>query len=474
MQHQRSNNYKRHNNQPVQPPKKYYSQKRAPNSPPIKTNSGQAGAFAPVSFKPKVGISNRPGFGYDSKALSDNKGAPILTFSLPPNHFALDREATEIQTQQELKSVQKDRIIKNVNEHLAGVHGLYIPGGQDNLDREKNGHIEKESRENYEQALIKRARNLGMPILAICGGSRSLARGFGGMEQTLTDNQIEIHNHKGTSAIAHPLHFSNVPTDRGSFSSNQFFGLLGGAAQHKDRVKTIVNKINAMNSTHQKVVALDKNREMIIRDDVGSDTLRVKGKNVPQKRMLINGKPEVEFTVWDGTGETKTPEGFETRYGAPVMGITSHPEAISGTGGARKAFDEHQDAIMWSDNIFKGFAQSMQTYAAKQQVLSDLKSGKPIKLKHVTPVVKSPAAVVQIEAQNRLPGRLQWKYNTELVALKPISTSTNLVVPKTVNRPKLTDIQLGEMHKKEPNYNPWHKIKWIEQYKKDHPENDYV
>lgn len=472
MQQSRSNNYKRHNNQPVQPPKNYHSQKRAPNSPPIKTKSGQAGAFAPVSFKPKVGISNRPGFGYDSKALSDNEGAPILTFSLPPNHFALDREATEIQKQQELKSVQKDRIVENVNEHLAGVHGLYIPGGQDNLDREKNGHIEKENRENYEQALIKRARNLGMPILAVCGGSRSLARGFGGMEQTLTGEQINIHNQRGTSTIAHPLHFSNVPTDRGSFSSNQFFGLLGGAAQPKGQVKEIVAKINAMNSTHQKVVAFGKDGEMTIREDVGSDILRVKGKNVSEKRMLINGKPEVEFTVWDGTGKTKTPEGFETRYGAPVMGITSHPEAISGTSGARKAFDGHQDAIRWSDNIFKGFAQSMQTYAVKQQVLSDLKSGKPIKLKRVTPVVKSAAAVVQIEAQNRLPGRLKWAYNTELVPFEPVSMK--LVAPKTVNRPRLTDIQLGEMHKQTPNYNPWHRIKWIEQYKKDHPENDYV
>ena len=61
-----------------------------------------------------------------------------------------------------------------------------------------------------------------------------------------------------------------------------------------------------------------------------------------------------------------TPEGFETRHGAPLMGITSHPEAIyRGSTDRQKATP---DARAWSDALFQGFQQSMQAYAARQAV----------------------------------------------------------------------------------------------------------
>lgn len=447
------------------------SQKKAVRTPPIQTATGKAVAHPP--YTPMVGISNRPGFGYDSKALTENKGAPIRTASLPPNHTALERDATKSELARELKAVQDDRDLSLVNEHLENVDGLYIPGGQDNLDRERNGNVEKESREEYEQALIKRARNLGMPMLGVCGGSRSLARGFGGQEQSLNEHQISIHNQKGTSAIAHSLHFSNVPQSRDTFAPDQFFGLLGGAAQHKGRVKTIVDKINAMNSTHQKIVAFDNHGEMVIRDDVGTDRLIIKGKVVEVKRKLIEGQPEVMFTTWDGTGKNKTPEGFETRYGAPVMGITSHPEAISGTNTARTAFKDHRDAIGWSDNIFKDFAQSMTTYAHKKKLLLDLKSGKKTALKQVKTVERNGVAVVSTEAKNKLPGRLKWRYNTESTELIPATSVKLIPVTPSGIKPKVTDKQLTELFKEQPDYNAWQTKTWIANYKVTHPENDY-
>lgn len=213
-------------------------------------------------------------------------------------------------------------------EHLAKAHGLYIPGGQDATKDDK----EKVTGEAYEQALIARARNSGLPTLGICGGSRCLARGFGAPEEALSGADLMTHNQKGTAAMAHSLTFPDPST------------ILGGAALGR---KTV----DAINSTHQKIVAYER-----------------KTGELSHVNRLTTDEPELTVSARSPEGH---PEGFETTHGAPIVGVTSHPEAIHGASSAarKQATPQGRD---WSDRVFKGFEQSMKAYAGRQQVNEEL------------------------------------------------------------------------------------------------------
>ena len=90
---------------------------------------------------------------------------------------------------------------------------------------------------------------------------------------------------------------------------------------------------------------------------------------------VLQQRDESELVVTALDDKHGTPEGFETRHGAPLMGITSHPEAIyRGSTDRQKATP---DARTWSDALFQGFEQSMQAYQGKQAVNQAIVSGQP-------------------------------------------------------------------------------------------------
>jgi hypothetical protein len=87
----------------------------------------------------------------------------------------------------------RDKAIKRAvaKQSLSSVHGLYIPGDFNanptqvasadsttkvadqrlNQPRDAKSREERATRDEYEQLLIREARNRGMPTMAICGGS---------------------------------------------------------------------------------------------------------------------------------------------------------------------------------------------------------------------------------------------------------------------------------------------------------------
>ena len=127
--------------------------------------------------------------------------------------------------------------------------------------------------------------------------------------------------------------------------------ILGGAASKGGEVDKI-------NSTHQKIVAYDKLE---------------KTQKVPEligvNKLLGTGESELRVSAVSPEGH---PEGFETRYGAPILGVTSHPEAIHGANSKARE-NASEDGKTWSDNIFKGFEQSMKAYAGKQEVNAEIR-----------------------------------------------------------------------------------------------------
>jgi len=374
---------------------------------------------------PTVGISNRPGFGYDASIFAkgptlDKQHAAVKSTSLPhgPGEQAFqplpqEPKPSDDEIQQREVAVQAargaavaqtkkvtaakeatelfgalpffapdDEVEQGAEERalteLSNAHGLYIPGGQDITTKTET---EPESRDAYEQQLIREARLRGMPTLAVCGGSRALAKGFGAKEADLTKAEQKVHSKQGkvgvpsTAVPAHPIRLPDPHS------------LLGGAAPVTDATttpKARANQISQVNSTHKKVVAHTKS-------DQDGTVLS------PVEQLAPRGEhgtkePALRVTATDDTGK---PEGFEAPYGAPMIGVTSHPEALYGSNSSRAPFSEqgHGDAITWSDNLFKGFSQSMQAYAGRQELNTIIKQG-PVTLKTVPPKPKKPSSDV--------------------------------------------------------------------------------
>ncbi len=303
---------------------------------------------------PTVAISYRGAFGYDKGAFE--KGTTKASAaSVPPGFQAPGRDDPPIR--QPLFGARKPEM---AGTHLREVKasGLYIPGGQDAVD----DALEEKTREDYEQALIRNARNTGLPTLGICGGSRCLARGFGAQGVELSDDDKAVHNRRGTAAMAHPLKFPDPHT------------ILGSAARR--------GTVDSINSTHQKIVSY---REVDTKQ-VAQDAARPpKVELSPVNRLDATGETELSVSAQSPEGH---PEGFETRYGAPMIGVTSHPEAIHGASSAARdaATDQGRE---WSDNVFKAFEQSMRTHAARQEVNRALRE----EVSSVQPAAESHPAV---------------------------------------------------------------------------------
>jgi len=319
--------------------------------------------------KPKVGINNRPGLGYDASVFSLEHDTVEPT-SLPPGFNPLPYvakgqegyEASVLRAEREKMLVQSARDTGSVKDHLDGVSGLFLPGGQ---DRDPEGSPEKLTRQPYEQALVREARNRGMPTMAVCGGSRAFASAFGGREQELTKAQIKTHN-QSTGSQAHGLTFPDPHT------------LLGGATPKigmpaPDKLlgsATPIGTVDKINSTHKKVMASEGGKLIGVPDLPGTGRV-VKRSESEGGDIVIPKESELLLSALDSTHGT--PEGFETRYGAPMMGITSHPEAIyRGSTDRTSATPGAQD---WSDRLFTGFEQSMRAYTGKQAVNEEIAPG---------------------------------------------------------------------------------------------------
>lgn len=331
---------------------------------------------------PVIGVSNRPAFGYDSSALGSRlaTGRSLMQpVSLPGGFEPLGRDASkrdEAVRKAEVQEARGRRLVplrergavaelgsgeeresdrldlhERARAELDAVSGLYIGGGQD-FDPE-----DQPTRLPYERALIREARNRGMPTLAICGGSRVLAQEFGGCAVDLPPESRGLHQRHKTQIPAHGLTF---PSPAAVVEENEAEprvwrtagSILGGAAPERPPGET--RSIDAINSTHEKVVGHAGGELSPINQLPGVRT-------GPRSELMISA-----------LGPDGHPEGFETRHGAPIVGVTSHPEAIFGTRGARE--EASAQGRGWSDRVLAGFAQAADAYAARQEVNRELRA----------------------------------------------------------------------------------------------------
>lgn len=313
---------------------------------------------------PVVGISHRPGHGYDLHAVRSTMPNVIATSS-PPNLQAPDRKASkgQIRKNEDIATQTKRAMIgtEHIAQHLKNLDGIYIPGGQ---DIPNDVHQSREVRLQYEAELVRGARERGIPVLAICGGSRRLAQGYGVNEVDLSSPTLEMHNRSGTQTMAHSL---SMPDPNTILGGNRITG------KRQSQVDTI-------NSTHSKVVETEPEPVQFpwsVPKLKGVDTVsspdRVRfqfGSFVPEPSY----SPLLSVTAIEP--KHRTVEGFESTFGAPHIGVTSHPEAIAG-GSSKAVKSASKDGTQWSKHVMRAFEQSTQTYQRRRLVNAQIKGELP-------------------------------------------------------------------------------------------------
>ena len=181
----------------------------------------------------------------------------------------------------------------------------------DAYDKAKREFIEFASRAPYEARLINLARIRGIPVLAICAGSWRLLESYGGKVRTLP--LAERTKHKAASTKA-----------------SDVWALEHGVAT---RPTTMVGgkgeKLGNVNSTHWAVACIRYNAK---RKDFGL---------APIDPAQADPDQLLEIAAFGDDPVSTTVEAFETRYGAPQIGIQWHPETyLPGMPGANQGSPE--------------------------------------------------------------------------------------------------------------------------------------
>ena len=172
----------------------------------------------------------------------------------------------------------------------------------DNYDKAKREFDEFASRAPYEARLINIARVRGIPVLAICAGSWRLIESYGGKVRTLPLNQRSKHKADqmaDTWTLSH-----GVATKPGTMVGGKSVG-VGGSEQ----------RLAGINSTHWAVACIRYNAK---RKDFGLEAVNP---DVADPDQLL------EIAAFATDPLAATVEAFESRYGAPTIGIQWHPES---------------------------------------------------------------------------------------------------------------------------------------------------
>ncbi|WP_179083744.1 gamma-glutamyl-gamma-aminobutyrate hydrolase family protein [Streptomyces rectiverticillatus] len=263
--------------------------------------------------------------------------------------------------------------------HLEGVDALLIPGAPSandtqiasergapedarhnsvNAPRTKK-HVREEhrSRAAYELALIEQAKNLGMPVIAVCAGSWRLLEAYGGAVETLPAAERALHTDKNNVwGLRHPVDIVSGTRLADAFASAQQNGTeaLSGApvtSTHWAAASEVVP-----GSFRQSTQAAENTEVRRLPDDI----LAVAA------RTSAHGSSSVE--------------AFETRSGAPVMGVQWHPEThLPGMPGRYTDTEgtSPDPAVASSEALFRHFIQAALSYRYRRDMHEEFSTSRP-------------------------------------------------------------------------------------------------
>lgn len=232
-----------------------------------------------------------------------------------------------------IKASQGERIIPEEEKHKNETCGLLVIPGHASSDKDSD-------REKHEQSLIKKARMTGQPILAICAGSWRLWQGFGGTTKAVSGHLYT----RMPSIISNGGIGYNTQIHRIELQSDT----VVAGAMHLN--KSIMHQKPTVNSVHWQVAdiaSLPKDTLQISALAAADNSLTPTNRNGPM------------------TPESKEIEAFETKHGAPMIGIQWHPEAYY----KNKEFNEN--GAEYHLNLITYMAKAGDAYQARKQTVAE-------------------------------------------------------------------------------------------------------
>ncbi|MEN7431169.1 MARTX multifunctional-autoprocessing repeats-in-toxin holotoxin RtxA [Chromobacterium sp. TRC.1.1.SA] len=198
---------------------------------------------------------------------------------------------------------------------------------------------EHQSRSAYELRLLEIARARGIPVMAVCAGSWRLLEAYGGAVRTLRRTSSR-DNHKASGQnpwqLEHQLRLmeGKIPSQ-----------VMGSQVDADSNVEGV-------NSTHWAVP---------VHEDTPDGPKLRDGAGTPSRWLSISAEDP----------DTKTVEAYESRHGAPVMGLQWHPEAyLPGMLGESSG---SEDARELSRAIFEYMVWSAQTAQQRTELVAAIK-----------------------------------------------------------------------------------------------------
>jgi|GEM_PF-4261160 len=227
-----------------------------------------------------------------------------------------------------------EREIPEVFDNKAPPQGLlFIPGNARDDDYE---------REQYENELLKRAKLYGQPVLTICGGSWKLYKFFGGVVNTVTDHCYSSMPY----IVSNGGIGNNVQVHRIMFNPNTMVKSAMSLWSNKTYTPSQFPKVN---SVHWKVPDITN-----VPGDLEISALSVPGE------WSVNGRQGKM------NSEAGTVEAFETKFGAPMVGVLWHLEAYF----SNKDYSYEDERHL---NLIKYMAIAGDAFGAKQNMLKEFK-----------------------------------------------------------------------------------------------------
>ncbi|MFC5803405.1 gamma-glutamyl-gamma-aminobutyrate hydrolase family protein [Streptomyces formicae] len=232
----------------------------------------------------------------------------------------------------------------------------------ENAERARNEH---DSRSRYEVALIEQAKNLGIPVLALCAGSWRLLEAYGGEVETLPAAERGMH--------------TAAPTEGARPTAEQTWGVRHDveivAGTELDSALGNV-PLAPVTTTHWAVAGTEGTgeNERLRQGAAARDNSR-RVREGDQDAVDRNPADALQVSAWAPAGphHPRTVEGFESRSGAPVMGLQWHPEThLPGMPG-RSAGGQDDPAVPMSERIFAHMGQAALTARNRRRLVAQLR-----------------------------------------------------------------------------------------------------
>jgi gamma-glutamyl-gamma-aminobutyrate hydrolase PuuD len=258
---------------------------------------------------------------------------------------------------------------QTVERYLKGVDAIYIPGAafdpSENYRLDPTDYKPKESpdprREQFELALIQKARERGIPVLAVCAGSWRLANAFGGKTVALSPDETKIHDQ--WERLRENVHDISVQPDT-------YLDAVRREAQRYEAKPTPKGSPLPLQKELQKTSnpTKDNNVKLVVNSTHWRAVHHVNGE--------VTGAPELQVSATDGSNIA---EAIEPKYPghAPMIGVQFHPEYIIPARITSDKTIEINPDYPFHKTILDNFVKAAETYHLKQEVMKQIKNTKP-------------------------------------------------------------------------------------------------